>query len=104
MQDIGNSCYFGGDALTCLLDQLVGATGGKALFGFLLGSIIFVVFYIASDGDLATPTTALVLTGTVFVGMLPSAFQDIAYAVVLIGLAAALWQVVKQYVLSGAAR
>jgi len=99
--DLGGSCYFGGDALACLLDQLVGALGGEGLFGFLLGSLIFGVFYVASDGDIATPTVALVLTGTVLVGMVPAQYQQIAYAVVLVGLGAAVWQVLQKYVLSG---
>jgi hypothetical protein len=98
---IADSCYFGGNALTCLLDQLVSGLGGEQLFGLLLGSVIFVAFYIGSGGDLATPTVALVLTGTVFIGMLPDSYQQIAYGVVVIGLAAAIWQVLKQYVFSG---
>ena len=101
MQDISSSCYFSGDALTCLIDQQVAAFGGEALFGLLLGSAIFGAFYIASGGDMATPTVALILTGTVIIGMLPASYQSIAYSVVLIGLAAALWQVFKQYILSG---
>jgi hypothetical protein len=100
LQSIGDSCYFGGSALQCLLDQLVAAAGGEALFGLLAGSVIFVGFYIASDGDLATPTVALVLTGTVFVGMVPGSYGTIAAGVVAIGLAAAIWQVLQQYVMN----
>lgn len=104
LQSLGDSCYFGGSALTCLLDQLVAATGGEALFGFLLGTLIFGVFWVASGGDIATPTVALVLSGTVLIGMVPGQFQEIAYAVVLVGLAAAVWQVLQKYVLSGVTR
>jgi hypothetical protein len=102
LQSIGSSCYFGGDALTCVLDQLVGSLGGTSLFGFLLGAFIFGVFYIASEGDLPTSTVALVLSGTVIVGMLPRQYQEIAYGVVLIGLGVAVWQVLQRYVLAGA--
>jgi hypothetical protein len=101
LQSIGSSCYFGGDALQCLLDQLTGALGGPSLFGFILGVVIFGVFYIASEGDIATPTVALVLSGTVLVGMVPAQYQQIAYGVVLIGLGVAVWQVLQKYVLSG---
>lgn len=104
LQSLNDSCYFGGSALTCLLDQLVASMGGIALFGFVLGAFIFGVFYVASDGDLATPTVALVLSGTVIIGMLPGQYQSIAYGVVLIGLGVAVWQVLQKYVLSGAAR
>jgi len=99
-----NSGPFGGDALTWLLDTLVRSFGGPALFGLLLGAIIFVTFYIASEGDIATPTVALILTGTVTISMVPGNFGRIAYGVVVIGLAAALWQVLQRYVMSGAAR
>lgn len=98
---ISNSCYLGGAALDCLLSQLVSAFGGAALFGLLLGAVIFTTFYIASGGDLATPTVALILTGTVVIAMLPGAYERIATGVVVIGLAAAIWQVLQQYVLSG---
>jgi hypothetical protein len=100
MQSINNSCYFGGDALQCLLDQLVAGFGGEAIFGLLAGALIFVVFYVAGEGDLATPTVALILTGTVFVSMLPNNYADIGAGVVAIGLTAALWQVVQKYILS----
>lgn len=101
MQGISSSCYFGGDALSCLIGHQVAAFGGEGLFGLVVGSVIFVAFYIAADGDLATPTVALVLTGTVLIGMLPASYQQIAYGVVVIGLAAALWQVFKQYIFEG---
>lgn len=98
---IGSSCYFGGDALTCVLDQLVAAFGGEALLGLLLGGVIFAVFWIASKGDLSTPTVALILSGTVTISMVPASYQRIAGGVVLIGLAAALFQGIQKYVLSG---
>ena len=104
LQSFADSGPFGGDALQWLLGTLVSAFGGPALFGLLLGAIIFVVFYVSADGDLATPTVALILTGTVTVSMIPANYQSIAYGVVVIGLAAALWQVLQQYVLSGAVR
>lgn len=94
----------GGDALGWLIGTLVSAFGGPALFGLLLGAVIFVTFYVAADGDMATPTVALILTGTVTISMIPANFQSIAYGVVVIGLAAALWQVLQTYVLSGAVR
>lgn len=102
--NIANSCWFSGNALSCLLDILVDGFGGPALFGLLAGAAIFVAFYIAADGSLATPTVALILTGTVFLPMVPGDYQSIAGGVVLLGLAAAVWGVLKTYVLSGAAR
>ena len=101
LQVIGDSCFFGGSALSCLIQKLVSAFGGEAMFALFLAAFIFVIFYIASEGDLAVPTVALILTGTVTVPMLPAQFARISYAVVLIGLAAAVWQGLQKYVLSG---
>lgn len=104
LQSISNSCYFSGNALTCVLDQLVAGTGGEAMFGLMAGGLIFLVFYWASEGDMATPTVALILTGTVFVPMVPGNYGRLGAGIVVIGLAAAIWAVLKQYVLSGAAQ
>jgi hypothetical protein len=60
------------------------------------------VFYVAAEGDIATPTVALILTGTVVVSMVPGSYGTIGAGVVAIGLSAALWQVVQKYVLSPA--
>lgn len=92
---------FDGNALGWVLETLVGAFGGPGLLGLFLGAIIFVGFYIAADGDLATPTVALILTGTVTVSMVPQQYQQLAIGVVVIGIAAALWQAAQRYVLEG---
>lgn len=104
IQSIADSCYFGGDGLACALNQLTGAFGGQGLFGLFLGSVIFVAFYIGSSGELAPPTVALILVGTVAIPMVPGHYERIAYGVVVIGLSAAVWQVLQQYVMSGAVR
>ncbi len=101
LQSIADSCYFNGSAMTCLLDQLVAAFGGGGLFGALAGGVLFIVMYVAGDGGMATPTVAVILTGTVFIGMVPAGYQDLAMGVVVIGLTAAIWQVVQKYVLQG---
>jgi len=92
---------FNGDAVAWTIDTLVSAFGGQGLFGLFLGAIIFIAFYVAADGDLATPTVALILTGTVTVSMVPAQYQQLAVGVVVIGVAAALWQAAQAYVLEG---
>lgn len=91
---------FDGNALQWLLDLLVRSFGGQALFGLLLSAVIFIVLYVATNGDLATPTVALVLIGTVTVPMVPSNYSRIAYGIVLMGLGGALLSVFKSYVMS----
>lgn len=101
-QSIADSCYFGDSALNCLSEQYIGAFGGGGLFALVLSGVIFMTFYIASDGSTATPTVALILAGTALVGMLPGQYQQVAIYVVVIGAAAALFQVVQKYFLSPA--
>lgn len=95
---------FDGNAVQWAIDLLVSAFGGQALLGLFLGAMIFVVFYVAADGDLAVPTTALILTGTVTVSMVPGQYQQIAVGVVVIGVAAALWRIAQAYVIEGVQR
>lgn len=94
---IQSSCYIGTNALTCLLDQLTVAFGGPALMGVLAGATIFGVFYVAADRSLATPTVALILTGTVLTAMVPQKYVGASVSLVMIGLAVAMWQVYRQY-------
>lgn len=101
LQSIADSCWFGGDGLACLLGKLTTAFGGDGLFGLLLGAVLFAALYIAADGDMTAPTVALVLGGSVLVPMVPGGYQGIGASIVLIGLAAALWQVLQKYVLRG---
>jgi len=101
LQIIDATGPLGGDALGWLLDTLTSAFGGPGLFGLFLGALLFVVLYVAADGNLTVPTVALVLTGTVTVSMVPGQYQQLAVSVVVIGVAAALWQAAQRYVLEG---
>jgi len=102
LQSIADSCYFNGNAFVCLLDQLTAAVGGPGFLGVIIGGVIFTALYIAGNGSMATPTVAVILVGTALVPMVPGQYQQIAMAVVTIGVAAAVWQILQQYVLSGA--
>lgn len=99
---IGDSCYFGDRPLVCLTDQYASAFGSEGLFGLLIGAVLFMAFYVAGDGDMATPTVALILTGSVLMPTLPGQYSQIGMYVVVIGLGAALWQVIQKYTLSPA--
>lgn len=102
LQSLTDSCYFGADPMTCVVDQLMASLGGEALFGLITGSVLFLGFYVAADGDMAAPTVALILSGTVLVPMVPGNYAKIAMGVVVIGLGAAVLQVIQKYVLSPA--
>lgn len=100
---LSDSCYFDGSgAVDCGAEQLIGAFGGASLLAVVMAAVIFGVFYLAGDGDMATPTVALILSGTALVQMLPAAYQQLAIYLVVIGVAAGVWQVLQKYVLSPA--
>lgn len=100
IQSLTGSCYFGSDPMQCVIDQLTAATGGEAMFGLITGSVLFLGFYVAADGEMAPPTVALILSGSVLVPMVPANYGRIAMGVVIIGLAGAVLQVLQKYVLS----
>jgi hypothetical protein len=98
---LSESCYFDGSgALDCGAEQLFGAFGGGGLLAVVMAAMIFGVFYLAGDGDTATPTVALILSGAALVQMLPDNYAQFAGYLVVIGLAAAMFQVLQKYVLS----
>jgi len=98
LQSIGDSCYFGSDPMTCLVDQCIAGFGGEGGLGLLAGSLLFAVFYILADGEMAVPTVVLLLTGGVIVPMLPGQYARMSAAIVLVGLGAAVWKVLRTYV------
>lgn len=101
---LSNSCYLSqGNKVDCVLNDLTAAVGGEAAFGVLVAAAIFVSLYIAGNGDLTTPTVALIFIGSVFVPLLPPQFRRIAFALVVVGVAGAGLTLVRKYVLSPAA-
>jgi len=101
---LADYCLFDGStgAVDCGAQQFVGAFGTPGLFAVVLAVLIFGVFYLLSGGNLAVPTVALILSGVALVEMLPSNYAQVAGYLVIIGLAAAMFQVVQKYVLSPA--
>jgi len=98
---LSDSCYFDGSgALDCGAEQFIGAFGGAGLLAVVMAGVIFGIFYLATGGDMATPTVALILCGVVLVPMLPESYSQMAGYLVLFGLAAAMFQVLQKYVLS----
>jgi len=86
----------------CVLPQLVAATGGEGMFGFLVGSTLIAGLWLAGDGGLATPATVTVLLGGLLFPTLPPKYLGIARVVTFLGLAAALLAGIEKYYLEGA--
>lgn len=98
------SCYTKGtqgDLLQCTLDDLTSAAGGEAVFGLFVGSIVIISLYIAGDGDPAVPTVATILLGAFAVPILPPAFRAAGYAILVLGVAFAMYHAAGNWVLRG---
>jgi hypothetical protein len=83
------------DALgECVFPAAVGAVGGEAMLGLLVG-VTVVGGTALSGGNTATPAALLLVVGSVLVGMLPASYHGLAYAFVIVGLAAAVYKLAE---------
>ena len=103
--DLGSlSCFTGVERPSdlfydCIMADMTGAVGGEAMFGLLAGGLIMLVLYLAGDGDMAVPTVTTILLGSVMVPALPPQYTQMAYAIVVVGIAAAIIGLAGRYVL-----
>lgn len=102
LQEVKLSDYFGGDLVRALLDDLVYAAGGEATFGVLVGGALILSFWVAGDGDLATPAVLTVLLGVIMFPLLPASYLNIARVIAFLGLVAAILAALEKYYLEGA--
>lgn len=95
------SCYTtsGNNYLTCILDDAVGAFGGQAVFGLMVGSAVLFSLWWANDGRLGTPAVAVLITGGLMLPLLPAQYATAARAFAFIGLVAAVLAVAQRYFL-----
>jgi len=99
------NCYTGGgNGLHCMFNQLSAATSGSTLFGILVGGAVLVAYWIAGDGDITVPTVFLIIFGALLAGSLPAQYRSMALALVVVGVMAALYAILKRYVLSWASQ
>lgn len=85
----------------CFFPAVSTAVGGDSLLALFGAGVLYAVVYVASGGDTAAPTALLLGVGTVLIGLLPAQYVGVAYALVVVGLAAAVWRVVRVFVLEG---
>lgn len=91
--------WIAGEWHRCLFEPVTALTG-DALFGLMVGSGLWIAFYFAAGGSIAAPTAALILVASLLFPILPGSFIGIAYGVLLIGVAAAVLNVMQRYVLN----
>ncbi len=70
---------------------------GEAWVGLIIGSGLMMALYVHS-GDMALPTVVLILLSSVLFGMLPGDYQQTAMGIMVIGIAAAIFEAFRRYV------
>ena len=90
--------YTSGGLLEAALTDLSAAVGGDAVFGLLVGGVLMLAFYLASNGGLATPATLTALVGGILIPALPPGFGRIAQVIIFLGLVAAIMAGLEKYV------
>jgi|APHM01.1.fsa_nt_gi hypothetical protein len=90
-----------GDWHRCLFEPITSLIG-EPTFGVLIGIGIYGSMYVAGGGDMTTPTVVTILLATLMFPLLPGGFSGIAWAVLLVGAAGSILQVMQKYVLSPA--
>jgi len=94
-------CYKTGDMLACALADLVGAAGGEAQFGFLVGSVLITSFWLAGSGDIATPAVVTTIIGSLLFPLLSPTFSGIAQTIAFIGLVGAVFSIGRKFIIEG---
>lgn len=94
-------CYStpGNNLLACVLDDAVGAFGGQAVFGLIVGTAVLFSLWWANDGRIGTPAVVVLISGGLMLPLLPAQYATLAQAFAFIGLVAAIVAVGQRYFL-----
>jgi hypothetical protein len=100
---MSNACDIGtwlsGNWHTCVFGKPTEALG-EPLIGLFFGGVTILGMYIASGGDMDSAAVLTILLGAVMVPVLPGGLTGAAYAIALIGAAAAVVSVAQKYILN----
>jgi len=94
------SCFAAGTEGTmsqCVLDGVFSAGPSPTLIGLGIGGVLLSSFYIAGNQSILVPAVLLILFGSILIGMLPAQFVSLAYTLVVIGIAAAVFSAWTRY-------
>jgi hypothetical protein len=86
-----------GSMSDCVLQATFSAGPSPALIGLGIGGVLMTSFYIAGDRSVLVPAVLLILFGSILIGMLPAQFVSLAYTLVVIGIAAAVFSAWTKY-------
>lgn len=95
----GLQCYQSGSMWVCLVQDLAGAFGGELNFGLVVGGLVLLAYYIAGDGEIATPAVLTILLSGLLIPALPGGVRNVATGLMLIGIVGGAWAVARRYTL-----
>jgi predicted benzoate:H+ symporter BenE len=87
------------DGFQCMLDSMVGAFGGEAVMGFVVGGMLILSLYIGSSYHPAPPSIGTMLLGGILVPVLPPQHQTTAQVVMLMGFILGVFVLLRRYVM-----
>jgi len=80
-----------GSGTDCVIDALFAAGPAPELIGLLLGGTLISSLYIAGDGTVAVPAVVTILLGSVMLPLLPAQYVSMAWVLVFLGTAVAVF-------------
>jgi hypothetical protein len=80
-----------GDMTQCVVDSVFSAGPAPGLMGLVMGATVLSSLYVAGDGSISVPAVVTILLGAVLIPVLPAQFETLAYTVVVIGVATAIF-------------
>ena len=85
----------------CLVEGAFGAGPAPSLMGLLMSGVLLTTLYIAGDGSIAVPAVITILLGSAMIPILPAQFVTLAYTVMIMGTAAAVFSVWTRFTTPG---
>jgi len=101
LQACGLDPWLSGNWGQCIINPVKGLIGA-GFFGLLIAIAVYGGLYFAGGGDSTTATVVTLLVATALFPVLPGAYRGIAWTILLVGGAAAIFQSLQKYVLSPA--
>lgn len=85
--------------LECALGQQANALGSQITWGLVVGGMLILTFYIATDGGIAVPSMVTAILGGVMIPALPPAYQSMAMVIMFLGLVGAILSALARFVM-----
>ena len=96
--------YADGGLLDAVINDVVAASGGEAMFAVLIIGLVNLCYWVAGGRDLALPAVFTIATAFMAFPLLPGRFLSIARALIVLGVASLLLELARRYVMDPGTR